>query len=65
MKKLLILLGALSVWFLAIVGAMALAVWLRLSAPETRLLVIAVAFIAFFGAFLPIVRLDIHRKSKI
>ncbi|MBM3130372.1 MAG: DUF4175 domain-containing protein [Chloroflexi bacterium] len=57
MKKLLILLGALSVWLLAIVGAIALALWLRLFAHETRLLVIAVAFVAFLGAFLPIARL--------
>lgn len=57
MKKLGLIVGALALWFLAIVGAMALAQWLRLPMQETRALVIAVAFIAFFGALLPILRL--------
>jgi hypothetical protein len=63
MKKPLMLCGAFALWLLAIVGAIALAVWVRLPAQDARLLVIAVAFIAFFGAFLPIARLS--RKSKI
>ncbi|MCX7838856.1 MAG: hypothetical protein N2559_05305 [Anaerolineae bacterium] len=50
------IISALLLWLLAIIGAIGLAVWLRLSPYETRLLVLAVAFIAFFGAFLPIVR---------
>ncbi len=65
LRKLGLLIGAFALWLLAIVGAIAIALWLRLSAPETRLLVIAVAFIAFFGAFLPILRLGINRKSEI
>jgi hypothetical protein len=60
-----LLIGAFALWFLAIAGAIAVALWLRLSMQETRLLVIAVAFIAFFGAFLPVVRLGSNRKSKI
>lgn len=50
------IISALFLWLLAIIGAIGLAVWLRLSPYETRLLVLAVAFIAFFGVFLPIVR---------
>jgi len=57
MKTLGLMVGALALWFLAVVGAIALAVWLRLSAPETRRLVIAVACIAFLGVSLPIIRL--------
>jgi len=63
MKKVLTIIGAFALWLLAVVGAIAAAVWLRLSAPETRLLVIAVAFIAFFGMFLPVLRLSKNRKS--
>ncbi len=56
MRRIIFLLGALVVWLLAVLGAMAVAVWLRLPPYETRLLVLAVAFIAFFGAFLPVAR---------
>ena len=62
-KKLGLLIGAFALWLLAIVGAIALAVWLRLSRQDTRLVVIALAFIAFFGAFLPVLRLGANRKS--
>ncbi|MEW5719714.1 MAG: hypothetical protein AB1817_13870 [Chloroflexota bacterium] len=65
MKKLGLLVGAFALWLLALVGALALAVWLRLSLQETRLLVIAIAFVAFFGVFVPIARLGVNRKSKI
>lgn len=56
MKKFLSWLGALALWLLSILGALALAVWLRLSPEHTRALVILIAFIAFFGAFLPLVQ---------
>jgi hypothetical protein len=56
-----LLIGAFALWLLAIIGALAIALWLRLSMQETRLLVIAIAFIAFFGAFLPIARLIADR----
>ncbi len=65
MRKLLVLAGAFALWLLALVGALALAVWLRLSLQETRLLVIAIAFVAFFGVFLPVLRVSVNRKSKI
>ncbi len=48
--------GALALWLLAIVGAIAVAVWLHLPAIETRALVLLIAFVAFFGAFLPVLR---------
>ena len=63
MRRFILLLGAFALWMLALVGAIAVAVWLRLSSQETRLLVIAVTFIAFSGAFLPIFRLSANRKS--
>jgi hypothetical protein len=63
MQRFMVLLGAFALWLLALVGAIAVAVWLRLSLQETRALVIIVAFVAFFGAFLPIVRLGVNRKS--
>ena len=63
MKRCVVLLGAFVLWLLAIVGAIAVAVWLRLSLQDTRLLVMAVAFIAFFGAFLPVLRMTQNRKS--
>lgn len=56
LPKLLRFTGALLLWLLAVIGAIGLAVWLRLPAYETRLLVLAIAFIAFFGAFLPMMR---------
>jgi len=62
MQRVALLLGAFILWLLAIVGASAVAVWLRLSLRETRLLVMAVAFIAFFGAFLPVLRMTQNRK---
>jgi hypothetical protein len=63
MRRLALWLGAFVLWMLAIVGAIAVAVWLRLPLLETRGLVIVIAFIAFFGAFLPILRLTSNRKS--
>jgi len=63
MQRVALLLGAFMLWLLAIVGAIAVAVWLRLSLQDTRLLVIAVAFVAFSGAFLPIFRSGTNRKS--
>jgi hypothetical protein len=63
MRRLIFLLGAFALWLLAIVGVIAFAVWLRLPLQETRALVIVVAFVAFFGAFVPIVRLGVNRKS--
>jgi len=64
MKNLLMIVAAFALWILALVGAIAAAVWLRLSLQETRLLVIAIAFIAFFGVFLPVLRLARNRKSE-
>jgi hypothetical protein len=63
MRRFIFLLGAFALWLLAIVGAIAFAVWLRLSMQDTRALVIVVAFVAFFGAFVPVVRLGVNRKS--
>ena len=65
MRRFVFLLAAFVLWMLAIVGAIAFAVWLRLSLEETRALVIAIAFIAFFGVFLPVLRLARNRKSEI
>lgn len=48
--------GALLLWLLAVLGAIGVAVWLRLPSYETRLLVLAIAFIAFLGVFLPVMR---------
>jgi predicted membrane-bound spermidine synthase len=62
MQRVALLLGAFMLWLLAIVGAIAVAVWLRLSLQDTRLLVMAVAFVAFFGAFLPVLRMTQNRK---
>ena len=63
MQQFILMLGAFALWLLAIVGAIAIALWLRLSMQDTRALVISVAFVAFFGAFLPIFRLGVNRKS--
>jgi hypothetical protein len=63
MKQVLTIIGAFVLWLLAIFGAIALAVWLRLSLQATRLLVIAIAFVAFFGVFVPVLRLGIRRRS--
>jgi hypothetical protein len=57
-QKLARLISALLLWLLAVIGAIGVAVWLRLPPYETRLLVLAIAFIAFFGVFLPVVRWD-------
>jgi amino acid transporter len=55
------LLGAALTWAFAVLGAIGVANWLQLSARDTILAVIAVAVIAVFGAFIPILRLG--RKS--
>jgi len=57
LRRIIFFIVASLVWFLAVLGAIAVAVWLRLPPYETRLLVLAIAFIAFFGAFLPVARL--------
>jgi hypothetical protein len=63
MKKFGLIVAAFVVWLLAIIGAIAVALWLRLTLEQTRALVILVAFIAFFGAFVPIARWRGNRKS--
>ena len=56
MHRIVRLVGALALWLLAIAGAIAVAMWLRLPTTETRALVLLIAFVAFFGAFLPVLR---------
>ena len=63
MRRLAIIVSALVVWILAVIGALAVAVWLRLSLQDTRALVVVAAFVAFFGAFVPIVRRGVNRRS--
>lgn len=55
-KRIPSILAALLLWLLAVIGAIGVAVWLRLPLYEMRLLVIAIAFIAFFGVLLPVAR---------
>ena len=55
-KRITSIIAALLLWLLAVIGAIGVAVWLRLPPYETRLLVLAIAFIAFFGVFLPVAR---------
>jgi|GEM_PF-865004 len=60
MHRIVRLVGALALWLLAIAGAIAVAMWLRLPTTETRALVLLIAFVAFFGAFLPVLRAQHH-----
>ena len=55
------ILNAFALWLFAVLGAIGVAYVLRLSAEDTARLVVAVALIAIFGAFLPALRLG--RKS--
>ncbi len=61
MPRLGILLGAFAVWLLAVVGALGVADMLKLSTGDAAMLVVAVALLAIFGAFIPALRLG--RKS--
>ncbi len=53
--------GASALWAMAVLGAIGVARWLALGARDTTLLVLAVAFIAIFGTFMPAVQLGMAR----
>lgn len=54
------LLGAFVVWAFAVLGAIGVAFWFTrsVSTPDAFRLVLAVAIVAFFGAFVPFLRLE-------
>jgi len=54
-------LNAFVLWLFAVVGAISVAYWLRLSSQDALLLIITVALVAIVGAFIPALRLG--RKS--
>ncbi len=65
MSRLVVVLNALALWMFAVLGAIGVAYVLNLTTNDAVLLVVAVAIIAVFGAFIPALRLGIgsHRKS--
>ena len=50
-------LNAFVLWLFAVVGAIGVAYWLRLSSQDALLLIITVALVAIVGAFIPALRL--------
>jgi hypothetical protein len=61
MSRFAVVLYALMLWMIAVLGAVGAAYVLKLSTGDAALLVIVVAAIAIFGAFIPALRLG--RKS--
>ncbi len=56
--------SAAALWAMAVLGAIGVAWWLVFSSRDTMLLVLAVAVIAIFGAFVPAVQLGRTRELE-